>query len=173
MLIWWAWCSWESCSFSVKICKCLSFCRNTGPITWFCSVRDFMISVLLIFLFLDSQLFFQRVYNWYIVSIYCQFFLFKSSDLFIVVNSSSMRDFFCIFSRRIRSSRKRSWRNLTSTNLLLTESNFKFSTIRFFVRRIPRVSSTLASSQFVAEDLFMYVSKRSVVGFFQWRFWYD
>ena len=86
------WCSWESCSFSVKICKCLSFCRNTGAITWFCSVRDFMISVLLIFLFLDSQLFFQRVYNWYIVSIYCQFFVFKSSDLFIVVNSSSMRD---------------------------------------------------------------------------------
>ena len=44
---------------------------------------------------------------------------------------------------------------LSSTNSLFSQSNFKFSSIRFFVRRIQRVSCIVVSSQFVAEDLFM------------------
>ena len=41
---------------------------------------------------------------------------------------------------------------------LFPESNFKFSSVRYFVRRIQRVSSTVALSQFVDEDLFKLVS---------------
>ena len=42
----------------------------------------------------------------------------------------------------------------SSTNSLFSQSNFKFSSIRFYVRRIQRVSCIVASSQFVAENLF-------------------
>ena len=42
----------------------------------------------------------------------------------------------------------------SSTNSLFSQSNFKFSSIRFYVRRIQSVSCIVASSQFVAENLF-------------------
>ena len=43
----------------------------------------------------------------------------------------------------------------SSTNSLFSQSNFEFSSIRFFVRRTQRVSCIVVSSQFVAEDLFI------------------
>ena len=55
-----------------------SFCKNTGAATWFFSVRDFTISVLIIFSFLYKSLFFQRVYIWHIFS--NEFFFKKSSS---------------------------------------------------------------------------------------------
>ena len=43
----------------------------------------------------------------------------------------------------------------SSTNSLFPESNFKFLSIRLFVWRMQRVFSTVASAQFVVENLFI------------------
>ena len=59
----------------------------------------------------------------------------------------------------------------SSTNLLFPQSNFKFSSIKFMYGKC-KESCVVASSQFVAGDFSIWVSKSSLVGFFLITFYW-
>ena len=59
----------------------------------------------------------------------------------------------------------------SSTNLLFPQSNFKFSSIKFMYGEC-KESCIVASSQFVAGDFSIWVSKSSLVGFFLITFYW-